>query len=124
MLRPIMFGRVVGSTGILACVAFSALEQKPQTRVVRATFSHNLSIWTEYSCLVRIKTSVTLPRELLDSIDRADPNRSAFTERAVRAYVGHLQKLAREKRDKHIIEANSDRLNREAVDVLRYQSLA
>jgi hypothetical protein len=82
-----------------------------------------VSIVAEYTCLVRIKTSVTLPRELLDSIDRADPNRSAFLERAARAYLARLQKLAREERDKDIIEANADRLNREAADVLEYQSL-
>jgi metal-responsive CopG/Arc/MetJ family transcriptional regulator len=82
-----------------------------------------MSTVAEYTCLVRIKTSVTLPRELLDSIDRADPNRSAFLERAARAYLARLQKLAREERDKDIIEANADRLNREAADVLEYQSL-
>jgi hypothetical protein len=76
-----------------------------------------------YDYLVRVKTSVTLPKDLLKQIEQFDENRSAFLERAVRAYVAHLQKLRREKRDVEIINANADRLNAEARDVLGYQRL-
>lgn len=72
---------------------------------------------------MRVKTSITLPKELLKVIDRADSNRSAFIERASRAYLAQLAKSKREARDAEIINANADRLNEEAMDVLEYQSL-
>ena len=75
----------------------------------------------EYNCLVRVKTSVTLPAELLESIDQVDPNRSAFIERASKAYLARLEKTRRDQRDLAIINANAERLNQEADDVLDYQ---
>lgn len=72
---------------------------------------------------MRVKTSVTLPDELLKSIDRADSNRSAFIERASRAYLARLAKARREARDADIINRNAARLNAEAMDVLEYQGL-
>ena len=72
---------------------------------------------------MRVKTSVTLPSDLLKSIDRADPNRSAFIERASRAYLARIEKLKQEARDVRIIDAHADRLNEEAMDVLEYQGL-
>lgn len=77
----------------------------------------------QYNYLVRVKTSITLPEELLKSIDRTDPNRSAFIERASRAYLARLEKAKREAKDIEIINANADRLNEEAMDVLEYQGL-
>ena len=76
-----------------------------------------------YNCLVRVKTSITLPRELISRIDRADGNRSAFLERAARAYLARVEKAKREERDIQIINRNAKRLNREAKDVLEYQGL-
>ncbi len=78
---------------------------------------------SEYNCLVRVKTSITLPSDLLKIIDRADSNRSAFLEKAARAYLARLQKAQREAQDVAIINANADRLNQEALDVLDYQGL-
>ena len=72
---------------------------------------------------MRVKTSITLPEELLKSIDRTDPNRSAFIERASRAYLARLDKAKREAKDIEIINAHADRLNEEAMDVLEYQGL-
>lgn len=72
---------------------------------------------------MRVKTSITLPEELLKSIDQADQNRSAFIERASRAYLARLEKAKREARDIAIINAHADRLNAEAMDVLEYQGL-
>ena len=72
---------------------------------------------------MRVKTSVTLPRDLLASIDRHDQNRSAFIERAARAYLARLEKALRDAADVRIIDRNADRLNREAEDVLEYQRL-
>ena len=72
---------------------------------------------------MRIKTSITLPEDLLQCIDRVDSNRSALIERATRAYLSRLERARREAQDAEIINANADRLNREATDVLEYQGL-
>ena len=78
---------------------------------------------TEYNYLVRVKTSITLPIELLKNIDRTESNRSAFFERAAQAYLAGLNKAKRDARDLAIINSNADRLNAEALDVLDYQDL-
>jgi metal-responsive CopG/Arc/MetJ family transcriptional regulator len=77
----------------------------------------------EYNYLVRVKTSITLPSDLLKSIDQADSNRSAFIERAARSYLARMRKAEREAKDVEIINANAERLNKEAADVLDYQGL-
>ncbi|MCU1273110.1 MAG: hypothetical protein JWO48_541 [Bryobacterales bacterium] len=71
---------------------------------------------------MRVKTSFILPEDLLKSINQTGPNRSAFIERACRAFLARLEKARRDARDVEIINANADRLNAEAMDVLRYQS--
>jgi metal-responsive CopG/Arc/MetJ family transcriptional regulator len=72
---------------------------------------------------MRVKTSVTLPEELLGEIDRLDSNRSAFLERAARQYLTQASKATRDARDAAIIERHAKRLNEEAMDVLEYQGL-
>ena len=72
---------------------------------------------------MRVKTSVTLPRELLGRLDRVDRNRSALLERAAEAYLKELARQERDQRDIAIIDKNAKRLNREAADVLDYQKL-
>ena len=72
---------------------------------------------------MRVKTSITLPRDLLGRLDRVDKNRSALLERAAEAYLKALAKQERDRRDKAIIDKNAERLNREAADVLSYQKL-
>jgi hypothetical protein len=74
-----------------------------------------------YSYLVRVKTSITLPKELLDRFDRVDMNRSALLERAALAHLAAMETHERGKRDIAIINRNSRRLNREAMDTLEYQ---
>ena len=76
-----------------------------------------------YIYLVRVKTSVTLPSELLGQLDRVDKNRSALLERAARAYLAQLERDKRDARDIEIINRNADRLNREAMDTLEYQQM-
>jgi metal-responsive CopG/Arc/MetJ family transcriptional regulator len=71
--------------------------------------------------MVRVRISITLPKDLLRQIDQQDDNRSAFIERACLAYIANLERQNRDKRDIEIINANADRLNAEARDVLRYQ---
>ncbi len=72
---------------------------------------------------MRVKTSITLPADLLKSIDRVDSNRSAFLERASRAYLARIEKIKRDAQDIEIINRNATRLNKEALDVLEYQGL-
>ena len=72
---------------------------------------------------MRVKTSITLPQELLASIDRVNSNRSAFVELAARAYLAQIEKERRDAKDRQIIEKNVDRLNAEAMDVLEYQRI-
>ena len=72
---------------------------------------------------MRVKTSITLPRDLLGRLDRLDKNRSALIERAARAYLAQMERDERDQRDLAIINANADRLNREAMDTLEYQRL-
>jgi metal-responsive CopG/Arc/MetJ family transcriptional regulator len=72
---------------------------------------------------VRTKTSVTLPDDLLEKIDRTDSNRSSFLERAARQYLACLERDQREKQDSAILNSQADRLNEEALDVLEYQDL-
>lgn len=69
---------------------------------------------------MRVKTSITLPRVLLGRLDRVAKNRSALLERAAEAY---LKQLASHERDIAIIARNTERLNREAADVLKYRKL-
>lgn len=73
--------------------------------------------------MARVKTSITLPPDLLKGIDRADSSRSSFLERAARHYLAELEKSKREKRDAAIIEARARQLNDEALDVVEYQNL-
>jgi metal-responsive CopG/Arc/MetJ family transcriptional regulator len=72
---------------------------------------------------VRVKTSITLPKELLRRLDRLDSNRSALLERAALVYLAHLERQVRDRRDLDVIDRNADRLNREALDILDYQQL-
>lgn len=73
-----------------------------------------------HNYLVRVKASVTLPRDLLDEIDRADSNRSSFLERAARQYLDQIKK---DQRAAAILNVHAKRLNAEALDVLEYQIL-
>ena len=72
---------------------------------------------------MRVKTSITLPEELLSRLDRVDKNRSALLERAAEAYLARLEREQRDRRDVEIIDRNAARLNREALDALGYQQL-
>jgi metal-responsive CopG/Arc/MetJ family transcriptional regulator len=70
-----------------------------------------------------MKTSVTLPRDLLQEIDNVDPNRSNLLERAARKYLLELARDQRNQRDAEILNRHAESLNREALDVLEYQDL-
>jgi metal-responsive CopG/Arc/MetJ family transcriptional regulator len=72
---------------------------------------------------MKVKTSISLPADLLASIDRADCHRSALLDQASRAYLAGMGNARRDARDVRIINANAKRLNREAQDVIDYQGL-
>jgi metal-responsive CopG/Arc/MetJ family transcriptional regulator len=73
---------------------------------------------------MKVKTSITLPEELLRSLDRASGgqmNRSRLIEKAVRDMLETKARVARDARDIEVINRNAERLNEEAADVLDYQ---
>ena len=73
---------------------------------------------------MKVKTSVTLSRELLQSIDahgKEFKSRSEFLEAAAREFLSRLARKRTERRDLEIINRHADELNAEAEDVLAYQ---
>ena len=72
---------------------------------------------------MKVKTSITLPEALLAQIDKEDSNRSSFLQQAALERLASLAKNRRDARDAAILDAQADRLNREALDVLDYQEL-
>jgi metal-responsive CopG/Arc/MetJ family transcriptional regulator len=73
---------------------------------------------------MRVKTSVTIDEKVLRAIDRAvtrEKSRSRIIEDAARAYLTQRARLARDSRDREIIDRAADGLNAEMEDVLSYQ---
>ena len=73
---------------------------------------------------MKVKTSISIPEELLALIDeysRDFGNRSLFIEAATRAFVEQMGRRERDNRDLSIINRHARRLNEEASDVLTYQ---
>ena len=73
---------------------------------------------------MKVKTSITLPEDLLKAIDKytgEHKNRSKFIEDAVRDFIMQLIQRQQDARDLEIINRHADYLNREAADVLTYQ---
>jgi hypothetical protein len=77
----------------------------------------------QYNCLVRVKTSITLPKELLGRLDRVNKNRSALLEQAGLSYLAQLERQVLDRKDIEIIDRHAERLNREAMETLEYQQL-
>ncbi len=74
---------------------------------------------------MKIKTSITLSKEVLQWIDRylnQFNSRSEFLEYAALQLISHLKKLETERHDLKLINQNAKRLNNEAKDVLAYQA--
>jgi hypothetical protein len=73
---------------------------------------------------MKVKTSITLSRDVLRLVDRHQAefrSRSEFLERAAIALLEHLARTKAERRDLEIINRRADALNAEAEDVLAYQ---
>ncbi len=58
----------------------------------------------------------------VDQYAEGPGNRSAFIELAVRTYIELVKRNRRDRKDLEIINRLSDKLNREALDVLEYQA--
>jgi metal-responsive CopG/Arc/MetJ family transcriptional regulator len=73
---------------------------------------------------MKVKTSITLSKDLLKAIDQFSTqykNRSDFLEAAARALIAQLLRDAQNAKDLAILNRRADVLNREAADVLTYQ---
>ena len=73
---------------------------------------------------MKVKTSVTLSKDVVALIDQhaeGESNRSAFIELAVRTYLQILKRKKRDQEDLRTINRLSEKLNKEAEDVLGYQ---
>ena len=114
------FGNGLEKSSSQAFYLFTPSLRHPGT-LASALFSR---LKSEYNHLVKVKTSITLPEDLLQAIDQTDPNRSTFIEKAARQYLAALAKSRRDAQDAEILNACAQSLNREAVDVLEYQDLA
>jgi metal-responsive CopG/Arc/MetJ family transcriptional regulator len=72
------------------------------------------------------KTSITLSPDILAKVDRVAGtklSRSAVIEQVLRNFFLERNRRKLHARDVQRINASADRLNREAADVLEYQSL-
>lgn len=70
------------------------------------------------------KTSITLSDGILRELARhtgSQESRSAYIERVLRRHFRRQERMAAEQRDIERINADADRLNAEAEDVLEYQ---
>jgi metal-responsive CopG/Arc/MetJ family transcriptional regulator len=80
--------------------------------------------WKGADGKMKVKTSVTLSKDLLCTVDRLSGryrNRSEFIEAALRAFIAQLVRNERNARDLEIINQRADDLNAEALDVIGYQ---
>lgn len=76
---------------------------------------------------MKVKTSITLSKEILDLIEEnieKTENRSRFIENAIRYYMKHYQQSIRDAKDLSIINENYQKLNKEAEEVLDFQDVA
>jgi metal-responsive CopG/Arc/MetJ family transcriptional regulator len=74
---------------------------------------------------MKVKTSLTLSEDLIKRIDEefvGHKNRSEFIEKAVRDYIERQIQKEREIKDLAILNKKAAKLNREAEDVLSYQT--
>jgi metal-responsive CopG/Arc/MetJ family transcriptional regulator len=76
---------------------------------------------------MKIKTSITLSKELLSEIDARveaqQRTRSDFIEEAVRAFLAQADRMALQTREAALLRKHAAALNAEMADVLQYQVL-
>ena len=76
-------------------------------------------------CGMKIKTSITLERDVIRAIDRNSEgygSRSEFLEQAARQMLAQVAKAGKDRRDMDIINRRATALNTEADDVLEFQA--
>ncbi len=74
---------------------------------------------------MRVRTSVTLPKELLIKVDALagkKHKRSAIVESALRDYVTKENRNELNKRDIEIINKNADLINKQVEETLTFQA--
>jgi metal-responsive CopG/Arc/MetJ family transcriptional regulator len=73
----------------------------------------------------RVETTVSLPKDLLEQAYQMnkDEQISDVIETALREFVKGKARAERDKRELEFINANADKLNQEAFDVLEYQQV-
>ena len=74
---------------------------------------------------MRVRTSVTLPRELLIQVDALvgkNRKRSAVVESALVEYVAKERPRSINRRDIEIINKNADLINRQVEETLEFQA--
>jgi metal-responsive CopG/Arc/MetJ family transcriptional regulator len=74
---------------------------------------------------MKVKTSITLSAEIIQEVDRftqASGNRSEFIEAALKEFIARKTRDEQNRRDLGIINRKHARLNREAEDVMAFQS--
>lgn len=71
----------------------------------------------------KVETVVRLPKDLIDQARNLnnDAEISDVIENALRTLVYNAARTERDRRELEILNANADRLNEEAIDVLEYQ---
>ena len=74
---------------------------------------------------MRVRTSVTLPKELLMKVDALagkKHKRSAIVETALRDYVAKENRKELNRRDIEIINQNADLINKQVEETLEFQA--
>ena len=73
---------------------------------------------------MKVKTSITISKDIIREIDKLSleyGNRSALIEKALKDFLSAELKRKMDLQDMKIINKHSDKLNKEAEDVLSYQ---
>ncbi len=73
---------------------------------------------------MKVKTSIALPKDLVQQMDALASlygNRSTLIERAIREFLAAQARRQQDLRDLDILNRRADALNEEAEDVLSYQ---
>lgn len=73
----------------------------------------------------RVETTVSLPKDLFEQANQMnkDEQISDVIETALREFVKRKARAERDKRELEIINANAEKLNEEALNVLEYQQV-
>ncbi len=73
----------------------------------------------------RIETTISLPKDLFEQANEIDKDEqiAEVIETALREFVKSKARAARDQRELELINANADKLNEEALDVLEYQQV-